>query len=78
MKFKIAIEVELDLSNLTIEMVESNPAVFCKEFAETLVENAAVEVAEQGAILSYKNSAWMSDKNNDYDTGILNYFIWRD
>lgn len=76
MKFKIAVEVELDLTGKNTEMVEANPAEFCEEFAKTLASYATEDVAEQGASCVYVDHAWMCDRlcenEREYNNGILN------
>ena len=76
MKFKIAVEMELDLTGKDTEMVEANPAKFCEEFAKILASYATVDIAEQGAKCVYVDHAWMCDclceNDRDYNNGILN------
>lgn len=76
MKFKIAVEMELDLTEKDTEMIETNPAKFCEEFAKTLASYATVDIAEQGAKCVYVDHAWMCDRlcdnDQDYKNGILN------
>ena len=49
MKFKIAVEMKLDMTGKNTEMIEVNPAEFCEEFAKTLASYATEGAAEQGA-----------------------------
>ena len=83
MKFKIAVEVELDLTGKETEMVETNPAKFCEgsakfceEFAKTLANYATIDIAELGAKCVYVDHAWICDclceNDRDYNNGILN------
>lgn len=76
MKLKIAVEMELDLNGKDTEMIETNPAKFCEEFAKTLTSYATEGAAEQGAKCVYVDHAWMCDRlcenDQDYNNGILN------
>jgi hypothetical protein len=75
MKFKIAVEVELDLTGKNTEMIEANPAEFCEEFAKILALYATEGAAEQGTKCVYVDHAWMCNRlcDNDqvYNDGIL-------
>lgn len=75
MKFKIAVEVELDLTGKNTEMVEANPAEFCEEFAKLLASYATEGAAEQGAKCVYVDHAWMCNylcDDQEYNNGVLN------
>ena len=79
MKFKIAVEMELDLTGKDTEMIETNPAKFSEEFAKLLASYATEGAAEQGAKCVYVDHAWMCDclceNDRDYNNGILDETI---
>lgn len=83
MKFKIAVEMELDLNEKDTEMIETNPVKFCKEsakfceeFAKTLASYATEDMTWLGTKCVYVDHTWMCDClcENDqvYNNGILN------
>lgn len=71
MKFKIAVEVELDLTGKNTEMVEANPDKFCEEFAKTLASYATEGAAEQGAKCVYVDHAWIEEDDKNYSDGVF-------
>lgn len=75
-EFKIAVEVELDLTGKNTEMIEANPYEFCEKFAKILASYATEGAAEQGAKCVYVDHVWMCDylceNERDYNNGILN------
>lgn len=71
MKFKIAVEVELDLTGKNTEMIEANPYEFCEEFAKILASYATEDAAEQGVNCNYVTHLWLCDKDEEYAHGVL-------
>lgn len=83
MKFKIAVEMELDLNGKDTEMIETNSVKFCKgsakfceEFAKTLASYATEDMATAGVKCVYVDHAWMCnhlcENDREYNNGILN------
>lgn len=73
MKFKMAVEVELDLTGKNTEMVKANPAEFCEEFAKTLASYATEGAAQVGSKCVYVDYAWMGEDDMHYDDGVLSW-----
>lgn len=76
MKFKIAVEMELDLTEKDTKMIEANSAEFCEEFAKTLASYATDDMATAGVKCVYVDHAWMCNRlcenDQEYNNGILN------
>ena len=75
MKFKIAIEMELDLTGLNTEMVEAEPDRFCEEWVKALMEDSIQEIKKEGANLSILESLWTNNKEPHYERSYLIH--WR-
>lgn len=69
MKFKMAIEIELDVSNAHTEKFEGHIDEFCKDIAEALTEACT----NDGISAKYEGYSWLEEHEKGYSNGIL-YF----
>lgn len=78
MKFKIAIEMEVEIPDSRAEEFENNDFSFCCDFAHTATEEIADTCAGVGMGVNYQGFMYMKDNEDGYEEDILSTRFWRD
>lgn len=78
MKFKIAVEMEVEVPDSRAEEIKNDDFSFCCDFAHTTTEEIADICAGVGMEINYQGFVYIRDDEEGYEDGTLSERFWRD
>ena len=71
MKFKIAVEMELDIPDVHVEKINENYSEFCEDFAKSVVDETASSMASVHIGVKYIDFSWIGENDIHYADGVF-------